>query len=182
MFEQVTNANRPGNADGPVTQGVLQACRVRNEIGAFDRRPASRVMSIAVLLTACLAAPPVWTGPPVAPQLPCPTGSDISHRHLLGLWRASFEGLSQGATLLLEQHPELAESVSGAIRRGDEKALLAGDLNDGELSLEESNDGIHIGATWSGVFIDGVCGTEIHGDWQAAGDAVPRAFVLRRLP
>ena len=138
--------------------------------------------ALLVAMVACALSASAWCQPAVATDADCPNAITLTHRHLLGLWRATFDGLAQGATLLIEQHPELAESVSGAIQRGDEKALLAGDINDGELSLEESNDGIHIGATWSGVFIDGVCGTEIHGDWQPAGDAPPRAFVLRRLP
>jgi hypothetical protein len=112
----------------------------------------------------------------------CPDTASLTHKHLLGLWRATFDGLPQGATLLLEQHPELTESVYGAIRRGEEKAQVAGDLHEGEVALEESDDGTRISATWSGIFVDGSCGNEIRGDWQGAQDPAPREFVLRRLP
>jgi hypothetical protein len=139
-------------------------------------------MRSAWLLAALLAAGAAQAESPEPPALPCPAGGQVTHRHLIGLWRASFDGLPQGATLLLEQHPELAESVRGQINRDGDKALLAGDVDDGEFTLEESADGVKIDATWSGTVIDGSCGREIRGDWQRAADKAPRAFVLRKLP
>jgi hypothetical protein len=110
----------------------------------------------------------------------CPKAAEISQQHLLGLWRAEFEGLTQGATLLLEKHPELAESVRGAINRNGEKAQLAGDVDDGEFTLEESVNGVNISATWLGDVVEGSCGMEIKGTWQSAHDSKPRTFVLRK--
>jgi hypothetical protein len=123
-----------------------------------------------------LAESPSLTAPP------CPTASEIAQRHLLGLWQATFDGLAQGATLLLEPHPELADSVRGAIDRNGARALLAGDVDDGGFTLEESVDGTPISATWTGSVIDGSCGREIRGDWQDAQDSTARAFVLHKLP
>lgn len=117
---------------------------------------------------------------PSAPAMPCVAASETRQSHLLGLWRATFEGLPRGATLLLEQHPELAETVRGAINRDGERALVAGDVDAGEFTLEESVDGVRIVATWSGTVIDSSCGREIRGDWRAAGGTA-RAFVLRKL-
>lgn len=110
----------------------------------------------------------------------CPKADEVRAQHLLGLWRAEFEGLPQGATLLLEQHPELTESVRGAINRNGEKALLAGDVGDAEFSLEESHNGTNISAVWLGDVVEGSCGMEIKGTWQTAQDSKPRAFVLRK--
>ncbi len=110
----------------------------------------------------------------------CPKAAEVSQQHLLGLWRAEFESLAQGATLLLEKHPELAESVRGAINRNGEKAQLAGDVDDGEFTLEESVNGVNISATWLGDVVEGSCGMEIKGTWQSAHDSKPRAFVLRK--
>jgi hypothetical protein len=110
----------------------------------------------------------------------CPLATDVTHRHLLGLWHAQFEGLAQGATLLLEPHPELAESVRGAINRNGERAQVSGDVDDGEFTLEESVNGVNISATWTGSVEDKSCGTEIRGTWQSAGDPSPRRFVLRK--
>jgi hypothetical protein len=112
----------------------------------------------------------------------CPSGPEVTHKHLLGLWRAEFEGLAQGATLLLEQHPDLADSVRGAINRNGERAEVAGDVDDGEFTLEESTNGVNISATWTGTIEDSSCGTRIQGTWQSAGNPMPRAFVLRKQP
>ncbi|MFC5497191.1 hypothetical protein ACFPOE_06570 [Caenimonas terrae] len=139
-------------------------------------------MKTALVLAVCLAAAQARAGTAGELQTPCPSPGEITQRHLLGLWRASFDGLQQGATLLLERHPELAESVRGAIDRDGRQALVAGDVDDGEFTLEESVDGVHIDAIWSGTVIDGSCGLEIRGDWQRAAGPAPRPFVLRKLP
>jgi hypothetical protein len=100
---------------------------------------------------------------------------------LFGLWHATFEGLAQGATLLLEKHPEDADSVSGGINRNGERGLVAGELENGEFNLEESADGTHIFATWVGEIVAGSCGREIRGTWTRDGAASGYAFVLKKL-
>jgi hypothetical protein len=110
----------------------------------------------------------------------CPKAHEMAQPHLLGLWRAEFEGLAQGATLLLEKHPELADSVRGGINRNGERAEVAGDVDEGEFTLEESVNGVSISATWQGDVVEGSCGREIRGTWQAAADKQPRTFVLRK--
>jgi hypothetical protein len=110
----------------------------------------------------------------------CPKAQDVEPRQLVGLWRAQFEGLTQGATLLLEPHREYAESLSGEINRNGERAKVAADVEDGDFTLEESADGVHIAATWLGDVVEGSCGNEIRGSWgPAAGTA--RVFVMRRV-
>ena len=137
---------------------------------------------LALLAASCLTAGHALAESPGASLQPsnCPVAGEIRQHHLLGLWRASFEGPGQRATLLLEQHPELADSVRGAINRGGERALVAGDVDDGEFTLEESVDGVRISATWSGSVIDGSCGREIRGDWQGATGSAARRFVLKK--
>lgn len=117
----------------------------------------------------------------------CPDAKEIAPLHVYGLWRAEFEGLAQGATLLFEKHPELAGSFRGAVNRDGVKALLAGDVDQGELTLEESLDGQHISATWLGTVVENSCGKEIKGLWnntsnQAPDGAASHPFVLRKLP
>jgi hypothetical protein len=111
----------------------------------------------------------------------CPKAEETTHRDLAGMWRAEFEGLAQGATLLLDQHPELKESVRGAVNRNGERAEVSGDVDEGEVTLEESINGVNISATWLGTMEEGSCGKTIKGTWQGAGDTPPRGFVLRRL-
>lgn len=86
-----------------------------------------------MLLAACLAVGQAWAELPDAPQVPCPTGSEVTQRHLLGLWRATFDGLPQGATVLLERHSELADGV-----RID--ATWSGRVIDGSCGLEIRGD------------------------------------------
>ncbi len=121
----------------------------------------------------------------------CPTPAQVTPLHLYGLWRAEFDG-QPGATLLFEKHAELAGSVSGAVNRDGVRTLCAGDVDDGEFTLEESDNGQTISATWSGTVIDNSCGKEIRGTWikslsttatnAALGQASNHRFVLRKLP
>jgi len=117
---------------------------------------------------------------PAFAQSPCPAPGEVTRDHLLGLWRAEFEGLRQGATLLIETHPDYAESFSGAINRNGERGRVAGDIEDGALTLEESADGQRIAATWLGDVVEGSCGREIRGTWKAEGAPAQRGFVLRK--
>jgi hypothetical protein len=110
----------------------------------------------------------------------CPRPADVQQRHLLGLWHAEFADRGPGATLLLEPHPEMDESVRGMVNRNGERAQVAGDVDNGAFTLEESADGTSISATWLGDVVDGSCGREIRGTWQAEGDARTRSFVLRK--
>lgn len=144
----------------------------------FPGRPARQTHSLAELLTLTLvlAAPSGgWA------QTDCPRSSEVAQSHLLGLWRAEFEGLSQGATLPLERHPNYTQSVSGAVNRDGARGRVAGDVEDGEFTLEESSDGVRISATWTGDVVDGSCGREIRGTWQAAAGAAARPFILRKM-
>lgn len=110
----------------------------------------------------------------------CPEPADVTARDLFGLWLAEFQGEGHVGTLLLEQHPEYAESVHGTINRNGERSQLAGDIEDGGFTLEESADGVHIAATWLGDVVEGSCGREIRGSWKAERDARSHAFILRK--
>jgi hypothetical protein len=132
------------------------------------------------------AGKPTPSAPSAAPATPaaddpaCPHASEVKQEHLLGLWRAEFEGQAQGATLLLEKHPSFALSLRGAINRNGERGQLAGDIEDGEITLEESANGSNISAVWLGDVVEGSCGREIRGAWKAEGDPRQFQFVLRK--
>jgi hypothetical protein len=112
----------------------------------------------------------------------CPEPDQVSPQHVYGLWRAQFAGLSQGATLLFEKHPEWAGSVSGAINRNGERARISADIEQGEFSLEESSDGVQVSAVWHGAVVAGSCGKEIRGTWNSAANRTLYPFVLSKLP
>jgi len=140
-------------------------------------------MKLAMMVIVVAAAWPGGAMAQPAPAAPsaCPKAEEVTHRDLLGLWRAEFEGIPrQGATLLLEQHPELAASVRGTINRNGERAQLAGDVDQGDFSLEESVNGTNISAVWLGDVVEGSCGREIRGAWKAEGSATQIQFVLRK--
>jgi hypothetical protein len=115
-----------------------------------------------------------------ASAIACPKAAEVAQYHLLGLWRAEFEGLARGATLLLEKHPEVAESVRGGINRNGERAEVTGEVEEGEFSLEESVNGVNISAIWLGDVVEESCGREIRGSWKAEGDARQFQFILRK--
>jgi len=123
---------------------------------------------------------------------------------LHGLWAVRFSnppaGLPERATMLLERHAEFSESLAGIVSRelGDaegskaiaghaSKALLAGDLEDGMLLLDESSDKVSITGTWNGEMVKGSCGKVYQGSWKdtsrSAPDNAPDVpFTLSKLP
>ena len=107
--------------------------------------------------------------------------------HLQGVWRAQFTTVpgqpghsDSHAVLHLHPHPELSGSVRGTVQRGGSTAQVTGDVHLGELTLEESTDGVHISATWLGDVIEGSCGKEIHGIWNTHTPEITTPFVLRK--
>lgn len=112
----------------------------------------------------------------------CPLPGDISPLHLYGTWHAELGGLPEGATLVFEKHPELAGSVSGHVTRAGVSAQIAGDVDDGTFTLEESLDGQHISATWLGTVVENACGKEIRGTWNNSTHNSTAPFVLRKQP
>jgi hypothetical protein len=111
---------------------------------------------------------------------PCPAIAEIARQQMVGLWRAEFDGLWQGATLLMEKHPEYEGSISGAINRNGKRGQLAGDIENGEFTMEESDDGVRISGTFVGDIVEGSCGREIRGTWTPETTDPPRPFVLRK--
>ena len=133
-------------------------------------------------ILSALAAVALVTGSAALAASPCPTPAQVSQSQLLGLWRAEFEGLPRGATVLMEKHPDDEGRVSGMINRDGERSRLAGELDEGEFMMEESADGTHISGVWIGEVAEGSCGREIRGTWQEEKDPPrPYRFVLRKL-
>lgn len=107
--------------------------------------------------------------------------------HLLGVWHAQLTPSGPGqsgipAVLHLHPHPELDGSVRGTVQREGSTAQLTGDVHQGELTLEETTDGVRISATWLGGVVEGSCGKEIHGLWNTPTPETTLPFVLRKQP
>lgn len=108
----------------------------------------------------------------------------MADQQLRGKWAGSIEGQSQTVQLQLGPHPQWAGTVKGTIERsgghGGTRPMV-GDVDDGNVTLEESADGTQITATWLGTVVDGSCAQEIRGDYIEGEDAAPQPFVLRKL-
>lgn len=155
--------------------------------------------AIALFLIAISAYPTSARGQNDPKSVPvCSTAIDVDHLHLQGRWRAELQStledappaFSRIAVLQLGPHPELAQSVRGTVQRGGVTAQISGDIDAGELTLEESINGTNISATWIGQVVAGSCGKEIRGTWNNATPPTPSAplvpstllFVLRKQP
>ncbi len=155
--------------------------------------PHRALGAIALVLIAISAYPTSASGQnaPKSTTAACPAAADLDHRHLQGRWLAQLQGTAPdtpgaSATLQLDPHPELAQSVRGTVQRNGTTAQVSGDVDGGELTLEESINGTNISATWTGQVVDGSCGKEIRGTWNnaaptpSAPPAPPIPFVLRK--
>ena len=145
-------------------------------------------------VTAPVIAPVIAPSPVTAATGTCASPQAVTPAQLYGEWQLAWEATadqraapSARETLRMGPNPNHADSLSGELLRGTVRIQLAGDLEDGQLSLEESADGKTISASWLGQVQPGSCGREIRGWWTAdaalslpAGQARSRAFVLRR--
>ena len=134
----------------------------------------------AVLLAAsCLVAA---CAQPSGRTSDCPqSASDLPIQSIYGQWEARIEGQDGTATMVLARHPEY-EGVRGSVQRaGLALAQLAGDIDpEGQLALDESQDGKSISASWSGTLKPDSCGREFTGSWYRSSDDSHHPFVLRK--
>lgn len=128
----------------------------------------------------------------------CPAAKLLKAAQIHGQWRVSFKsapaGLPATATMLLERHAQFSDSVAGFVSRNlaapapghAARAQLAGDLEDGFLTLDESSNGISITGTWNAEVVEGSCGRSVRGTWKdtsssAAPDAPEIAFTMEKV-
>lgn len=136
------------------------------------------------------AASLLWCAMAASAQTPAPCmdAGEASHQIMWGHWSAELRAPQTApsappvatAQLVLTPHPEYPASVRGRLQRAGTEVLLAGDLDQGQLTLEESLNGTNISAVWLGEVEPGSCGREIRGTWTQEQPALTRAFVLRK--
>ena len=116
----------------------------------------------------------------------CPDVRRWGAPQLYGTWEVELTQAGQRGRLLLRQHPEFRESLRGEFSYGGQASIASGDVEGGEVNLDESRDGKSLHACGSGHLVPGACGREIRGTWQQlAREGVPAAesgFILRRGP
>ncbi len=125
---------------------------------------------------------------PPAPRAANPACPDLARwgaPQLYGSWELELPALGQRGTLLLRQHPDFAASLRGELTYGGARSIASGDIEDGELNLDESRDGKSLHAFWTGQLVPATCGREIRGTWEqvphAGQPALKSPFVLRRV-
>ncbi|MBF5007556.1 hypothetical protein [Diaphorobacter caeni] len=114
------------------------------------------------LLTACAS--------PYGPRPACPTAQQMEQPELLGRWSVQMDGEPGPITIELGRHPEWEGTVKGSIQRPEFKSIVVGDVNKGELTMEESRDGKSVSGNWYGTVAEGSCARLIRGEWAGSDD------------
>lgn len=146
---------------------------VRVPLGSGAARRAAAGLLIGLLATTAAA------------QSACPDMTEVNAAMLQGHWlaelAASATAPAQRWQLELGPHPDYPGSLRGVLVQGAVRYPVAADLDDGEFTLEESHDGLHIAATWLGEVVEGSCAQLLRGV-RLSGSAEPteQGFVLRR--
>lgn len=145
-------------------------------------------------LPACLAILALLASiqPPVKATEACPAADAVLPVHLYGEW--SLELWTEGTTanapsksdqpatrgrVRFERHPEFPGNVRGQVWLPENTipALLAGDVTDGEMVLDESADGQRIDAVWVGTPQD--CARRFEGTRRPADHRATHEPLLR---
>ena len=104
----------------------------------------------------------------------------MADKQLQGQWLASVAEHEGAVRLNLGPHPDWAGMVKGTVQWNEASYAMVGDVNEGQVTLEESADGERITGTWLGDLVEASCGREIRGQYQAGEDQPWRDFVLRK--
>jgi hypothetical protein len=91
---------------------------------------------------------------------------------LIGTWMVRVSGESSPWTLKLQAHPEHQGSL-----RGVQFSVVA-DMDDAAFTMEETQDGQRISATWLGTLKTGHCDQLIAGERHAEGTQLTQHFVI----
>jgi hypothetical protein len=113
----------------------------------------------------------------------CPAAKDLVNTDFFGAWALELQSASGTAVstrLTMERNPEFAESLAGNFLQGSVRHDVYGDIEDGTLDLEESNNGKDIVAIWKGRVIESSCGKAITGTRRNVVTQAEQRFVLRR--
>ena len=127
---------------------------------------------IAALLVACASNTP-------AARPACPTAQQMEQPELLGRWSVTLGENTEPFSIILGPHPEWDGTVKGTINRPDYQSIVVGDVNKGELTMEESRDGKSVSGNWWGTVVEGSFAREIKGELADSNDR-SSTFVMRK--
>jgi hypothetical protein len=148
------------------------------------RLAISLIASYAMWITATAQNEPKNNAKPAAN---CLQAQDLVNTDLFGTWTLELQSDSNPPSitrLTLERNPEYAESLAGNYMQGTVRHEVFGDVDNGILDLEESNNGKDIIAIWKGRVISSGCNPAMTGTRRViSATATAQAeqnFVLRR--
>jgi hypothetical protein len=110
----------------------------------------------------------------------CLATKDLVNTDLFGAWTLELQGAPASIRLTMQRNPEFTESLAGSFQLGNARHQIFGDIEEGALDLEESNNGKDIIALWKGRVQEGSCGQAITGQRRLTSTGDAQAFVLRR--
>jgi hypothetical protein len=112
----------------------------------------------------------------------CLAAKELLNTDLFGAWSLLLEGAGRSSVTRLQmlRNPEFAESLAASFMLGEKKFELFGDIEEGALDLEETNNGKDITAIWKGRVVEGSCGQTIVGTRRNVADNAEQSFVMRR--
>ncbi|QNP47655.1 hypothetical protein [Diaphorobacter aerolatus] len=128
---------------------------------------------LTMLLTACASGD-------FGPRPACPTAAQMEQPELLGRWTVQLDGEPAPVIIELGPHPEWTGTVKGTITRAAYRSIVVGDVNKGELTMEESRDGKSVSGNWAGTVVEGSCAREVRGEWAGSDDSTAR-FTMRKI-
>jgi hypothetical protein len=112
----------------------------------------------------------------------CKSSKELINTDLFGAWTLQLQTAAGAIStrLTMERNPEFAESLAGHFFNIAKRHDVFGDIEDGALEFEESNNGKDIIALWRGRVTDGSCGQAITGTRRLVNTTIEQNFVLRR--
>jgi hypothetical protein len=108
----------------------------------------------------------------------CTAAINLINTDLFGSWTLELQGNTTRFTM--QRNPEFSESLAGSFSLGTVRHEVFGDIENGALDLEESNNGKDIIALWKGRVVDSSCGKAITGTRRLVSTQAEQSFVLRR--
>ncbi len=140
--------------------------------------PVNAIIFIAIL------AINTWTAAQNNTKTACPIATELKAPDLYGAWTVDMPASNATSStnvrgqVVFEKNTEHPDSISGWLTWNGSNVFVAGDIDEGSFSLEESDDGKRISAVWDGVVPEGSCGRAITGS-RRMGDSLV-SFMLRR--
>ncbi len=116
----------------------------------------------------------------------CRDGKSLLSEDLYGNWvlellQTNAAGNVITTRLSFKQNPEFKESLAGQFSLQGQEMEVFGDIEDGVLDLEESDNGKDIRALWKGRIADGSCGSSLIGTRRILATQTEQNFVLCRM-